>query len=206
MIRALRLVFWGGVLRVVDFRFNGISLLDWAGMLLVTFGVALLARLPTTPGYRRTMRFVLVVVILDCVDTLYEHLPITPPAPFATLLTVLAQALTLLVLAAMLVFCSAQRQASRRLGLTRAATSWQTTILLCLVIWVIPVVAMYAVAVVAGFVQGDFTFDYHTQNPFVAVPLLAVALSPLGHFFLSTSRMQRDLQQRTGTDVSRRPA
>ena len=90
-------------------------------MLLITYGVGVLAGIPVSPGYRTAMIVVLVVSIVGCVDALQDHFIYPKPAVLGALFMLLALA----YLAAILVFCWAMRVLCRTADLERAARSWR---------------------------------------------------------------------------------
>ena len=58
-VRPLRLIFWGGVVWILDFKINGFDLLnDVVAALLVAVGVYRLARIDAGERYGRVMEWV----------------------------------------------------------------------------------------------------------------------------------------------------
>lgn len=182
----LRLVFWGAMICVLDFKINGFDLLnDTIGTLLIAFGVWGLAGLPVEEAsYRTRMRFLQVVVVLAVFHSVYAQLPVESPPPIAFFETLFA----IVKLAAAVLFCMTMMQACGEADLIRAAESWQLTRNLFFWICAVPLGLFYVVALGTILTGSTFHFDL---GP-LGLLLLPVFLAPLIHFFVSTSRMKHD--------------
>ncbi|MCO6045877.1 hypothetical protein NG895_18410 [Aeoliella sp. ICT_H6.2] len=198
-ILPLRLVFWGGLLCVLDFTFsysttvNGHTsgvrfdiLNDLLGMLLLTFGVYRLKQFDLDGKYRDYMRIVLVVSMINCVIALMDHFVFSRP----TLLSVGEQLVSIVTLVATVLFCTAMMQLAQAYALHRSAESWQFTRLLVIVIWAIPFGLLYLSTLGALVVGESFPFSIGL----LVIPVLLAMLVPLVHLFISTSRMKREAQ------------
>ena len=181
----LRLVFWGALLCVLDFRFNGFDILnDTIGTLLIAFGVWGLAALPVVePSYRPRFQFMQVVAILAIAHSIYAQLPIDSPPPVSLLINLFGIA----KLIAVVLFCMAMMQACGEADLIRATESWALTRNLFFWIYAIPIGLMHIGGCLAMITGGSFHFDL---GP-LGLLLLPLFVAPLIHFFVSTSRMKR---------------
>lgn len=194
-ISPLRLIFWGGLICVLDFSFsqtvNGEGwtfdvLNDFVGMLMITCGVFRLAKVTVHDRYRSAMSFVSVLAVLSCLDALHAHFLYDTPAVLSFLLSVLGVA----AMIATVVFCVAMRRLSAEAGLRISATSWRTTILLFVFIYLIPLGLLYSatgVAIAAG-------TSFHIDLGPAGLLLLPIFFIPLIHLFVSTSRMASEAE------------
>lgn len=184
----LRLIFWGGLLVILDFRistpeFRFDVLNDFFGMILITVGVFKLAALDETPSYRRGLRFVQVVSVLGTIKAFVGHFV------FATepLWDIGWTLFSLVTLAAIVVFCFTMRLLCRIHGLERPAASWKTTSILFILIYLLPLGAFYVASLVAMLGEKSFNLNLGPAGLF----LVLVFVIPLIHLFVSTSRMKR---------------
>src|SRR5262245_788226 len=75
-----RLVFWGGLICLLDFRVNRFDLLnDVLGMVLITAGVFRLGRIPVARSYSRAMGFVKLVAVLSTIQSFLDQFGIDKP-------------------------------------------------------------------------------------------------------------------------------
>jgi hypothetical protein len=196
-ITPLRLIFWGGVLCVLDFTFtfsqkvNGEGfkfdlLNDFIGMLMIAFGVFALGRIEAHDRYATAMGFVKLIAVLATIEALHDHLIYSIPSGLSVFFMLLALA----ELVAIVVFCVAMRWLSNEAGLENAARSWTTTIWLFTLIYLLPLGLFYAAALVAFLTGTSFNINLGPAG----LLLLPVFLVPLVHLFVSTSRMRREAE------------
>jgi hypothetical protein len=192
MITPLRLIFWGGLLCLIDItmtqRISGSSfkfdlLDDFLGMVLVTIGVFRLSRFAPSRSYAKGMAFVKVVAVVSTFKELIDHWNFDTPHVWDLAWT----AFSMVELAAMVVFCSTMHLLCRVYDLDEAARSWKTTTVWYVVVYTIPLGLVYASSLVAGMTGKSFHYNVGGWA------LLAIVLFafPLIHFFVSTSRMAR---------------
>ncbi|MFQ5655490.1 MAG: hypothetical protein ACE5GW_12265, partial [Planctomycetota bacterium] len=195
-IAPLRLIFWGGLLCILDFyitrTMNGVGfrfdfLNDFVGMLLITAGVFRLSEISVSDRYRNAMLFVRVIAVLGVIDAIQAHLIYIQPA-FVQLVLSFAG---LANLAATLCFCIAMRWLCEACPLPTAAASWRTTTILFLVIWVFPIGLLH-LAGIAGAITGE---SLHLELGALALLLIPLFAVPLIHIFVSTSRMRRAAEE-----------
>ena len=205
-VTPLRLVFWGGLLWILDLKFwqttNGEGFVfdvlnDTLATILITVGVFRLARFDTERRYASIMRFVKVVAVLSIVQTAQAHMIMERPAAFGMLLT----ALSLCQVAATVLFCVAMRTLCRQYALSRAAESWRITLILFMVIYAIPLGLFYAAALVALVSGQQFNINLGPAG----LLLLPVFAAPIVHLFISTSRMRREAETARGAPVGAFP-
>ena len=183
-ITPLRLVFWGGLICVFDFSINGFDLVnDVVGALMIAIGVYRLADIQVHDRYAAVMQFVRVVAILNAVDALRLQVGIDLPAALGFALLVFA----VVCLATIVAFCVAMRWFCEEASLLFAARSWQTTTVLFVVIYLVPLGLFYLACCVAILSGESFNVDLGVWG----VLLLPVFVAPLVHLFVSTSRMTR---------------
>jgi hypothetical protein len=187
----LRLIFWGGLLLVLDFTvstqqgnegFHFDFLNDFAGALLVLIGVLRVIRQRLDRRWQGALVAVAGVAFVTCGWTLLNHAIFPRPRLLAALesLSALAE------LASILVFCAAMRSFCRSARETALAASWNRTFLLFLVLYAVPLGAFHA-AVLLG-------IEFNLNLGWEAILLLPLFVWPIVHFFMSTSRMIRALE------------
>jgi hypothetical protein len=186
----LRLVFWGGLLCVLDFSFsrtvNGEGwsfdiLSDFVGMAMITVGTMRLARFEVPGLYGAAVVFVNLVAVLCCVDAIHDHFVYRVPVA-----VVVAEGLLgLASLCATVTFCVAMKRLCAEAELRRSESSWRTTTILFVVIYLIPLGLFYAASLIAILARSRFRIDLGPIG-FLLVPIFLV---PLIHLFVSTSRM-----------------
>jgi hypothetical protein len=195
VIRALRLIFWGGLIVVLDFKFNNFDILhDAVGMLLICLGVFPLAKQPGGPNYEKFMLFVKIVAILSVLGTIFDNFRVSVAWSFVF------STLHLLTLAGIHVFCLAMRNMSGVHNLSRSQNSWKTTLLLFIIIYEIPL-GLFYLGILGGVVwvivtgrTFNFNFNFNIEGP-RAIPILVAFFVPLIHLFISTSRMKREIER-----------
>jgi hypothetical protein len=199
-VTPLRLVFWGGLLCLLDVAFTSTTngrgfridvLNDAVGALLVAVGVFRLRAAPVHDRYALAMTFVLAVSGLSVLDAVRSHfvLPLAPPV--LTALTVLG----FLELVAIVTFCAALRWFCLEARLREAARSWSVTLALFGAIYFVPLGVLHAFWIVA--IASGESIPVGIAIVGLLPPLLAVLLLlplfalPLIHLFVSTSRTKR---------------
>jgi hypothetical protein len=202
-VTPLRLVFWGGVLCVLDFTFtqtvNGEGfkfdiLNDFVAMLMIASGVFALARIETHDRYATAMGFVKLVAVLATFKALHDHFVYHIPSG----LSVFFMLLSLAELVAIVVFCVAMRWLSNEAGLENATRSWTTTLWLFALIYLLPLGLFYAAALVAILTGTSFNINLGPAG----LLLIPVFLVPLIHLFISTSRMRREAEMPTAVEAA----
>lgn len=185
LIGPLRLVFWGGLLCVLDVKFNGFDLLnDVLGALLLAWGVLRLGCTQIHERYRLAMLFVQVMALLYVAQAINAYVRYEFPRP----LTLLLHLYGIAKMAATVVFCMAMRWMCIATGLTRSERSWKTTMILFAAIYLIPWGLLHVVWIVCLIAGATFNI----QLGWVVLPLLIAFFVPLIHLFVSTSRMRRE--------------
>jgi len=186
----LRLIFWGGLICVLDITFsetvNGSGwkfdiLNDFVGMLMITWGVLQLAEIAVHDRYRTAMSFVKVVAVLSCVDAFHAHFIYDTPPLIAFLLSILGIA----AMIATVLFSVAMRWLSVEADLRYSAQSWRTTTFLFVLIYLIPLGLFYCAAAIAIATGTSFNINLGPAG----LLLVPVFFIPVIHLFISTSRM-----------------
>jgi len=185
LVGPLRLVFWGGILCVFDFKLNGFDVLnDVLGAVLIAWGVLRLGSSQIHERYRQAMLFVQVMALLYVIQAINAYVRYEFPRPLAFLLHVYGIA----KMAATVVFCLAMRWLCIATGLTRSEQSWKTTTVLFAVIYLVPWGLLHVVWIVCLITGQSFRFDL---GPAI-LPILGLFFVPLIHLFVSTSRMRNE--------------
>lgn len=196
-VSPLRMIFWGGLICVIDITFsesvNGHGwqfdiLNDLAGMLMITWGVFELGKLNVHDRYRKYMSFVQVIAVLTCIEAFQAHFIYDAPSLIGFMFVVLS----IVSMIAIVMFCVAMRWLSEEAGLQISAKSWKTSTLLFVVIYLIPLGLFYCACAVA-IVMGEY---FNLQLGPAALLLVPVFLVPLIHLFVSTSRMKNEAESK----------
>lgn len=189
-ITPLRLVFWGALICVIDvtitsgsFKFDILN--DLVGALLIAVGVFRLADIRVSERYKGLMRFVQFGAVFAIVSAAMDFISL----PHSIAFGVLGSLVSLITLAATIVFCVAMRCFCDEASLARSSRSWRVTTILFVVIYAIPVGLFYVLGLVALASSGSL--NYRLNSP-LALLIVPVFLIPLIHLFVSTSRMKRD--------------
>ena len=191
-VPALRFIFWGALINLVDLRVNGFDLVnDILGMTLVTTGTWTLSTLRIDETYRRGMLFAKVVAILSLVGAVLE---LAPPSPFAR---GYAEAVGLLEIAGTAVACAMMVRLSRAAELPDVAADWTRTLKWFL--WVYAGLLGLIRAVVAlSFLAGRLVVpvpSMHASAWFATVIVFfGLLLVPWIRMFLSTNRLSNGLR------------
>jgi len=131
------------------------------------------------------MLFVRIVSVLVTLEALYDQFLIRTPNFIIYVMT----ALSLVALAAIIVFCIAMRWLSTEARLLESAQSWKATTTLFVIIYTIPLGLFYAASLVA--IATGESFYFNRNSVFAIVALIALFV-PLIHLFISTSRMKNE--------------
>jgi hypothetical protein len=186
-ITPLRLVFWGGLICVININIDGFDIVNnFIGAILILVGVRRLARIPVDERYRKRMLFVCLMAWSACATTFLGNFHIRWPEPATWLLLLLFP----VQLVAVTVFCTAMRLLSAEASLVKSGRSWGITTVLVTVVYVIPITLLTVSAALGG--PGNINI-----NSIWVVPIAILLLVPLIHFFVSTSRMKREAIQAT---------
>lgn len=184
-IGPLQLVFWGGLICVIDIKINQFDLLnDVIGTIMIACGVFRLASIRIHDRYAGAMTYVSVIAVLSIVEAVCSHFAYNVPMYLGLLFLLFGIA----VVVATVVFCIAMRWFCEEAMLQRSQQSWKTTTILFVVIYLIPLGLFYLVAAGAVLSRSPFYFDLGPA----ALLLIPVFLAPLVHLFVSTSRMKNE--------------
>jgi len=204
-VKPLRLIFWGGLLCVFDFTFgqttNGRGfrcdiLNDAVGAFLIAWGVFALAQIHVDERYKQAMTFVKIMSVMAVLNAVRAHFVFDMPPLLSFVLTVYGLA----SLVAIVVFCIAMRWFCEIAWLPEAARSWQTTTVLFVCIYALPLGLFHLASCFAILTGKSFHIDL---GPF-ALLLLPVFAIPIVHLFVSTSRMAKSAESdQSRTDFDR---
>jgi hypothetical protein len=184
-IGPLRLVFWGGLIWLIDIKINGFDLLnDLLGAILLAIGVAKLARFQISDRYLRIMWGVKLVAVLSIPVVIMKMIGLAAPW-----LMFLLSLFGVIQLAAIVAFCVCMRWLCLDAGMMRSAQSWRMTLILIVVLLAGP----FALFLVVGMIMtlGRGSWHIRLEAP-MALLLLAIVIIPIIHLFISTSRMKRE--------------
>jgi len=198
VIPSLKLIFWGGVLFVCGGALNGLLykllninfLIDAVGMLFICLGVFPLAKQPGGKRHESYLLNVKVIVVITLIEAIVRHLSLLELQNFVS------QILGLSLLAAIHLFCLAMRDMCKAHHLREAEESWKITLLLFVIVYELPLGLFYLAGLGAMIITGNSYFEFRTQSVWWALfaPYVSVLfLAPLVHFFVSTSRMRKEL-------------
>lgn len=191
----LRLVFWGGLLCVLDIHFSQTSngrgfrfdiLNDFIGMLMITTAVFRLAAFDAGDRYRFSMTLVRIAAVLATLKALQAHV-IYEAGPFVSAILTIVGFFNLV---ATVMFCRCMRWLAETLDLSRSAASWRVTTILFFWIYLVPIGLLHLTSLAAR--TGGF--DFHFDTGPAGLLLLPVFFVPLVHLFVSTSRMKREAE------------
>lgn len=194
-ITPLRMIFWGGLMVLIDLTFNTrigrehykIDILDdFIGMLLISIGVFRLAALDQGPGFSGAMQFVKVVSVISTFKQLIKHWHFDGGEVWSWGWSLYA----FVELAAILLFCRSMQVLCWQHSLDEPARSWGTTRTFYLALCVLPLGALYGFFIVMRLNGKVSNWDIGAA----ALVFLAILLLPWIHFFVSTSRMKRAVE------------
>jgi hypothetical protein len=191
-LNPLRKIFWGVLLLVLHLNIslttNGHGykfdlLNDFIGAILVAIGVFRLADFRVSHAYVSWMKFLKVMAVIGILLGLLDHFVFEMSPAWHFLRTFLQ----LLNLIALIGFCRCMRWLCEEYGAEIPARSWAFTELLFLLIYLLPVGALYIAVLAALISQSSFNIQL---PPAMIIVLFAALIVPLIHFFISTSRMK----------------
>lgn len=195
IISALRLIFWGGLICLLDFNIGTFDVInDFIGAVMLTWGVFKMSRMAVHSRYTQAMLFTKIVAVIFCVDTLIDQLSVFTYALNqidGIFLLIGSSLLGIAQVTAATVFCMAMRGLSMEMNLMEAAQSWRKTTILFSVIYLIPLGLFYFVSMISGLMGESFHFNLGI----LGLPLLILFFVPLIHFFFSTNRMKSNAQR-----------
>ena len=181
----LRQIFWGALLWLLDIQINGFDILnDVLATVIIAVGVTRLARVDVSDKYRAAMGFVKVTAYVSVVSAAVQMVNGLPQA-----LVVPLTIISLAQLAATITFCIAMQWFCLEAGLTKSATSWRLTTILFAWLFAAPLGVVFGAILVSQATDARWSFRLGASVLFV----LAVLLVPIIHFFISTSRMKREV-------------
>jgi len=196
VIKPLRLIFWGGLLWILDLKIsqtvNGVGhqfdiLNDTLGAVLVTWGVLSLAKFPVSDRYTWWMKAISVVSVLTVVNTIHNHFIYRVPDTIAFL----QLALGLGSLIAIIAFCTAMGWLCAWAALALSEQSWRLTRMLFVIIYLIPLGLFYLVGVFGMLTRQHFNISLGPAG----MLLIPVFFIPMIHLFVSTSRMKKEAER-----------
>jgi hypothetical protein len=184
-ITPLRLIFWGGIICVFDFKYNRFDILnDVIGAIMIAWGVFGLSNLRVHQRYRVAMLFVKIISIFSIAEAISAHFHYKVPSLISFVMHLYGIAKML----ATVIFCVAMRWLCTAAGLTRSEESWKITAILFGVVYFIPWSLLHFVWIVCLITGKSFSFNMGAA----ALLILFVFFVPLIHLFISTSRMKRE--------------
>lgn len=190
-ITPLRMIFWGGLVCLVDVststtingegtRFDFVS--DVVGTLLIAFATFRLCKVDIHERYMQWMGLVYGVALFAVLDAIRAHI-ITPLPAFVSLMLYL---FGIVELAAIIAFTVALRWFCETVDLQDAAQSWRTTTRLFLFVYAIPLGILHLAMGIALVMGESIDVDL---GP-IELLLLPIFAAPVVHLFISTSRMK----------------
>jgi len=193
------MIFWGGLLCVLDFKCNSLTngsgfsfdiLNDALGVLLILVGVIRLRQIGPPPGMAHRpsgkLAFAAFVAVLAWFKAVNGHLVYNVPEEMTLVLT----AVSLFSLAAIMGFCVAMQEMCRDWGLTHSQAKWQTTAILFGFIYVAPLGFLYLYTA-GSLLSGE---EFHLQLGPEGMLLLIPLLIPLVMLFTTTSAMVGEIR------------
>jgi hypothetical protein len=198
-ITPLRMIFWGGLLCVLDFKFNetrngeGWSfdvLSDAVGVLLILIGVIRLREIGPGPGMARApsgkLGFAAFAAVLALGKAIHGHFLYRVPDEMTLILTTVS----LLSLVGIVGFCTAMQDMCRDWGLDRSRGKWRATAILFGFIYVAPLGLLYVYMAAAQLSGEPFRLNLGPEGMLLIIPLLI----PLVMLFSSTSTMVTEIR------------
>lgn len=196
-ITPLRMIFWGGLLCVLDFEFNRTTngsgwsldvLNDAVGVGLILAGVVKLRgiRLPGAPTL--SFGFAAFAATLALLKAIHGHFIYPTP----TFVNVSATLIGLCSLVGIIVFCVAMQQVCRITSLRRSQSRWFVTTLLFVVIYLLPLGWLNLALFTASVGLSEFELKLGFEWALMVIPLL---LAPLISFFVATSGMVGEIRE-----------
>jgi hypothetical protein len=200
----LRMIFWGALLLAlhldIERDFGGVRLSfgflrETVGTVLIAIAAIWLARLSLPRACRIAIAFVAAVASTAVIAKVGGALGFHAPAE-----ATLQPLLRLAELTSAVALLWSLWRIARAAGLQRSARSWRTTALLFAILFVFPLGVFFVASL--GFILGLATlsrwnrFEYQADAPgwviWAALASFAIMMTPVVHFFISTSRMIRE--------------
>ena len=186
-ITPLRLIFWGGLICVFDFKINNFDLFhDLVGVIMIAFGVFSLAQLRVHENYAKAMLIIRIVVAISCLVTLMEQFRIR----YSEFVGFTLSMFGIVELLAIVLFCLAMYWLCGAADLKSSTRSWGTTTNLFAIIYLIPLGLFYFAASIAIATGKSFNINLGPAG----LLLIPVFFIPLIHLFISTSRMKTEAE------------
>ena len=186
-IAPLRLIFWGGIICVFDFRFNGFDIVnDVIGAMMIAWGVFRLGDFRIHEHYGAAMLFVKIISILCIAEAVHAHFHYNYPG----LVSFTLHLHGIVKMLATVVFCVAMRWLSMAAGLRRSKASWKITAILFGVIYFVPWASLHFIWIICLFTRKTYRFNSGLN----VLLLIFIFFIPLIHLFVSTSRMKSEAQ------------
>jgi hypothetical protein len=200
-VSALRLVFWGALICLIDLHINGVDLIhDVAGTVLVALGAWSLSGLRVDETYRTWMRFAAVVAVLSVAAAALEHVPRSGPA------RAFVEGVGLLEVAALCVGCAMMMRLARAAGLPDVAAHWNVTLRWFLGVYA-GLLGLFRGAAALWILAGRPRLPLPGVHPSAWIAgvllLLGLLLWPWLRFFGSTNRLSDALRLKAWTRARR---
>jgi hypothetical protein len=199
-IAPLRTVFAGGLLCILNFQINRFDILNnTVGAVFIAVGVFQLGRLSVNDRYATVMLFARVISVLYVFESIRAQVTMATSGA----IEILVYIFSLACLAAAILFCLAILWLCQEAGLPRASRSWAVTTILIGVFYGLPLAALTVMGMFAT-VLSPALFDFSAivppglAVPFIILIIIVLLLTPLIHFFISTSRMKREAEAANG--------
>lgn len=184
-ITPLRLIFWGGIICILDFKINGFDIInDVIGTFMIAYGVFKLADIQVHNRYAAAMKYVKIISILCIFQAIVDNFNYNVPDILSILLLLFGLAKVI----AIVVFCIAMGWFCEVASLVKSRQSWKITTILFTVIYLIPLGLFYLISILTMASGESFNIDLGPS----ALILLVVFCVPLIHLFISTSRMKNE--------------
>jgi hypothetical protein len=184
-LRPLRMIFWGGLLWIVDIKINGFDICnDVLATILIALAVFRLARIDVSDRYRSAMTFVKVMALISVVRSAVQLFNLDLGS-----LSILFTLISLAQLSATIIFSLSMHWLCREAGMPRSAASWKLTMILFIAIYAVPLGCVYLAGIFAQITGSDFHYNFGAA---VVLPALIAFFTPIVHLFISTSRMRRE--------------
>lgn len=198
VIAAMRWIFWGGLLCIFDITTQWVSTgsagatgwrIDWLpdalGVMLILAGLRVLARFPLGLSYSRVLSAGVATAWVSLVISLVKFRVMYEPPAWKLFLSLFS--ITRLVVITL--FCGALARLAVSLGASAATRSFMTTRAAFVMLYVLPLAVFYSMVPLAMLgMKVNLDIDGTA-----AIALLALLAVPLLHFYVSTSRLQREL-------------
>jgi hypothetical protein len=212
VIAPCRLIFWGIIICIIDFRLNGFDIInDFVGMIMILWGVVSLSRVPISAQYQRWMAFPVILVILSTIGTFFTEILLVQihPNEFVSAMLFLYGIISIL---GVIVFCRCMREYCSVMNWERVVASWKYStrlITYCILLpYIILSVPLYLFIASLTFIPkqpqppNGFAFNFagstasiDASTAMIVVPLIllvaVVVIWVVVHFLISLSRTIR---------------